>query len=282
MQYLDCEDIRTATPMKWTSAVVDRRALVGLALLSFAVPSLGSDPPDVKTIVERWTAANRADFDAAPHYNYVERVRDDDGTKTYDVTMLFGSPYKRLLKQDGMPLDEEEQRRQSDEFGRTRRERAGESPGERAQRIADYDKKREQAHRIIEEMPRAFDYSLDSTRRMNSRDTYLLTATPRRDYDPPTTEAEVLTGMRGQFWIDATTFQLVHGRARVLHPVSIEGFLATVQPGTEFEVEQQPVGESVWLPTHVAIHTRSSIVFLFHRHSAEDRTYFNYRKSQSP
>ena len=267
--------------MKWTSAVVDRRALFSLALAALAMPGLRSDAPDVNTIVERWTAANRADFDAAPHYDYVERVRDDDGTKTYDVTMLFGSPYKRLLRQDGMALDEDEQRRQNEELGKARREREVESPEERAERIADYRKTREQAQRILEEMPRAFEYTLGSTTRVNSHTAYVLTAAPRRGYDPPTTAAEVLAGMRGQFWIDTATFQLVRGWARVLRPVSIEGFLATVEPGTEFEVEQQPVNQGVWLPTHVAIHTRSAIVFLFHRHSAEDRTYSNYRKVPS-
>jgi hypothetical protein len=95
---------------------------------------------------------------------------------------------------------------------------------------------------------------------------------------PPNIEARVLTGMQGEFWIDTKTYQLFRGWARVLRPVSIEGFLATVQPGTEFEIEQRPVGDGIWLPTRFFIHSRSDIAFVFHHHTSEDRTYFNYRK----
>jgi len=59
------------------------------------------------------------------------------------------------------------------------------------------------------------------------------TAAPHRGR-LPSTEAEVLTGMQGQFWIDTKSYQLIRGVARVLRPVTIGGFLATVQPGTEF------------------------------------------------
>ena len=41
--------------------------------------------------MRRSTAANRADWIAAPDYAYMERTHNDDGTKTYDVTMILGS-----------------------------------------------------------------------------------------------------------------------------------------------------------------------------------------------
>ncbi len=147
--------------------------------------------------------------------------------------------------------------------------------------MADYQQARERAHRIIEEMPHVFDYTLRSTNRLHERIVYVLEATPRATYDPPNREAQVLAGMQGQFWIDTRTFQLVRGWARVDHPVPIEGFLATVEPGTEFEVEQQPVDDGIWLPTHFAIHSQSAILHLFHHHTSEDHTYFNYRRSPS-
>jgi hypothetical protein len=41
----------------------------------------------------------------------------------------------------------------------------------------------------------------------------------------------VLTGMEGKLWIDEKTFQWVKVEATVIRPVSIEGFLAEVEPG---------------------------------------------------
>jgi hypothetical protein len=251
--------------------------VVGAALLA---PAAGRDAtPDVATIVRQWTDANRADFKAALEYNFSETIRNDDGVKTYDVTMLFGTPYKRLVRVDGKPLSAEDQRKETEKFERERASRAAESPDDRAHRIADFESDRERAHRVIEEMPRAFQYALVQKRSAGARTVYVLRATPRPGYDPPDAESQVLTGMRGEFWIDTATSQLVRGVARVLRPVSIEGFLARVEPGTEFEVTQQPVGPGIWLPTHFTIRSRSAIVFLFHHHTDEERTYFNYRRT---
>ncbi len=243
-------------------------------LVGLPVPQPAAE--DVAAIVRRWAEANRRDFEAAPRYSYFERIRNSDGTKTYAVTMLLGTPYKQLVLDGGQRVEDDKKLAQSNAAERARR--AAESPDEHHHRLEDYQKDRERAHRILEEMPRAFDYRLGSTRRVNARTLYVLSATPRQGYDPPNTEARVLTGMRGEFWIDTQTYQLFRGWARVLHPVSIDGFLATVQPGTQFEVEQRPVGDGIWLPTHFSIHSRSSIVFLFHHRNSEDRTFFRYRK----
>src|SRR6185312_15629260 len=73
-----------------------------------------------------------------------------------------------------------------------------------------------------------------------SREAYVLRATPRRGYVPPTLEARALTGMQGTLWIDTETFQWMKVTADVTHPVSIEGVLAQVEPGTSFTLENVP------------------------------------------
>jgi hypothetical protein len=254
---------------------------VGAALL-VCTPIRPAAAPDVTTIVERWAAANQRDFDASPHYSYFERYRDQDGTKLYEVTPLLGSPYKRVLEKDGRSLTSEQQKQQDGDFEQARREREAESPDQRRERIAEFEKSRNRARQILKELPRAFEYTLRSTHTVNGRTVYVLSAQPRRDYDPPSVEGRVLAGMRGEFWIDAETYQLVRGRARVVDPVAVAGFFAKVQPGTEFEVEQKPVDDGVWLPSRVAVRTRSSIIFLFHHQMSEERIYFNYRKVPPP
>ena len=255
-----------------------RCLLTTLLLIAFS-PDPSTPSGDVSTFLQRWTAANRADFEAASAYDYSERDRDDDGTRTYDVSMLFGTPYKRLVLADDRPLSDSDRRKQDEQFQRARAERAAESPEDRARRIAEYQKSRARARRILEELPKAFDFRLSGRRTVGARSVYVLRAAPRNGYQPPDTATEVLTGMRGEFWIDTASGQLVRAVARVIHPVSIEGFLATVQPGTEFELEQIPVEAAVWLPSRLEIRSRSSIVFLFHHHTNEERRYFNYRKS---
>jgi hypothetical protein len=258
-----------------------RYATMLLALAAAGIVH-GAAAPDPDAIIRRSTAANRADWAASPKFEYTEQVRDDDGARTYAVTMLFGTPYKRLIAVDGHPLppdkQEEERRKLADE----RAKRRNESPGDRAKRIAEYQEDRERAHQIIEEMPRAFRYQLRRTQRAEGRTVYVLEATPREGYDPPTVATKILTGMRGEFWIDAASFHWVKATAWTVRAVSIAGLLARVEPGTEFSVEQMPVDQGVWLPRRYQVRSHSRILGLFSHHIDEDHTYSNYRRIEDP
>jgi hypothetical protein len=90
--------------------------------------------------------------------------------------------------------------------------------------------------------------------------------------------ASVLKGMRGELWIDVKTFQWVKVEAHVVKPVSIAGFLARVEPGTRFELENMPVDDGVWLPRHFAMQSHAKILMLFNKKSQENETYSDYRK----
>jgi hypothetical protein len=193
--------------------------------------------------------------------------------------LLAGTPFKRLVAVDGKPLTGDAKQREDARLQQARADRSQESPSDRAHRVAEYKKHFDQAHRILEEMPHAFRYAVAGRRRAGARTVLVLQATPRPGYDPPNVEARVLTGTRGEFWIDASTYQLVRGTAHVIHPVSIAGFIATIQPGTEFEIEQRPVDDDVWLPSRFQIRSTSSIIFLFHHHTREDRTFFDYHRA---
>ncbi|MDE3169330.1 MAG: hypothetical protein KGL75_04230, partial [Acidobacteriota bacterium] len=103
-----------------------------------------------------------------------------------------------------------------------------------------------------------------------------LKAKIRPGYHPPNRDAQVLTGMEGQLWVDEQTFQWVKVEAHVIQPVTIEGFLATVEPGTRFELEKMPVGDGVWLRQHFSMHARAKIFFLIPHHDQEEETYSNY------
>jgi hypothetical protein len=258
--------------------------IVGICLIltvSTGTHALLSRSVDVETIVRRWLQVSHTDFDAALAFGYCERVRDDDGTKTYEVILLDGSPFKRLVGVDDRPLAEDAAEKERQRFEHAKTKRADESPDDTAERIADYRKDFERAHRILEQMPHAFQYTLQGTQQTGVYTAYVLVAVPKENYDPPSTETEVLTGMRARFWIDTKSYQMIRAVARVLKPVTIEGFLATVQPGTEFEVEQKRVAPDVWLPTHLQIRSHSHILFFFHHHIHEDRIFFDYRRESA-
>jgi hypothetical protein len=262
-----------------------RVVLIGFALFAVcAVPALPVTPPyDAKTIIQRSVEANARDWKAAPDYdNYERDLQPGGGTKTYEVMMILGSPYQRLVAVNGKPLPAEQQKQEQQKLDATIAQRRNESPSEKAERIAKYEKDRKRDHLLMEQLTQAFDFVVTGEKKLNGRDVYVLKATPRKGYQPPNMETEVLTGMQGMLWIDKKTFQWVKVEAQVLHPVSIEGFLAKVEPGTRFELEKMPVEDDIWLPTHFSMKAQAKVLFFFSHKSQADETYYGYHKANQP
>lgn len=248
-----------------------------LLITGFAIAGSAYAVVDVRTIIQQSVSANQADWVAAPRYSWTEEDRTSRGDRTYDVTMIDGSPWRRLIKVDGMPLPPDAQKRERQKLLSVRVRRDNESPEVRQERIARYQRQRQRDQLLMDQLSKAFDFTLTGNQTIGSRDVYVLRATPRQGYKPPNKEARVLTGMEGQLWIDTRTFQWVKVTAHVIHPVSIIDFLARVEPGTEFELEKSPVTESVWLPSHFAMKSRSRVLSIFGHHTEEDETYSDYK-----
>lgn len=232
---------------------------------------------DVQSIIQQSVAANQADWKAAAKYSWTEEDRADQGDRTYEVTMIDGSPWRRLIRVNGVPLSPADRQRETQKLEAVTRKRNSESPSARQERIATYEKERASDHLLMDQITKAFDFALTGSQTIGSRDVYVFRATPREGYNPPNKEARVLTGMEGQLWIDKQTFQWAKVTAQVIHPVSIIGFFARVEPGTDFELEKAPVTQGIWLPKHFAMKSSSRILSLFAHHTQEDETYSDYK-----
>lgn len=238
---------------------------------------------DVAAIIRQSTEANHRDWAAVPEFDNNERDRTKDGDKTYTVTMLYGSPYERIIAVNGHKLTAARQRQEKERYEKAVSERQHESPGKRSERIAKYEADRKRDQTLLDQMTIAFDFRLAGTRLLDGFKVYVLKATPKQGYKPPNRDSEVLTGMEGTLWIDQKTYQWVKVEAHVIHPVRIEGFLAEVEPGTRFEVEKRPVEGDIWMANHFSMKSNAKVLLLFPHRGEEDDTYFNYhRASNSP
>jgi hypothetical protein len=253
-----------------------RAPLVAIAMLA---AEAAFAQPDVQTIIQRSIEATKADWNAAPQYSYQETDREGEKSKTYDVEMIAGSPYRILVAVDGQPLTPDEQQKEQEKQEHTVAKRKSESSEESARRIEDYNKDRERNHAMLLELTKAFKFKLIGKTRLAGREVYLIHATPRPDYQPTNDEGKVLTGMQGRLWIDKATYQWVQVTARVIHPVSIEGFVARVEPGTRFELQKMQVANGVWLPKHFVMHSRAEVLGVWKHITQEDQTFSDYRKS---
>jgi hypothetical protein len=257
-----------------------RRALAAFVMAFGGIPFASAQAtPDARTIVDRSVAANQRDWAAAPDYDYVETDRDKDATRTYRVTMILGTPYERLTAVNGRPLTKAADRAEQKKFQQEVARRRSESSEAHASRLKSYNTERERDRVMMSQIAVAFDFTLQGHETVAGHDTYVLRATPRDGYKPPNAHAEALTGMQGELWVDAKTYNWVKVAAEVVHSVSIEGFLARVEPGTSFELEEMPVGDGVWLPQHFREQSKSKILGVLSHGTHDDETYSQYRKA---
>ncbi len=251
-------------------------------LTTLFVSQIVAQTPNAQTIIERSVQANKKDFEAAPNYNNKERDRTPKGSKLYQITMIDGTPYQRLLAVNGKPLPQPKEAQAMKEQQQAEEQRKGESADQRRNRIAKYQRDRTRDDNMMKQLTEAFDFKLVGEGKLRNFNVYQLKATPKPGYQPPDMDSQVLPGMQGELWIDQKTFQWVKVMAEVIHPVSIEGFLAQVEPGTRFELEKAPVGNGIWLPSHFAMRSRAKVLFLVNHSSSEDDTYFDYAAANNP
>ena len=249
----------------------------GCFSLFFSLACLAQNrQPDIDQIIKRSVADNQLDFHAGDHLNWKERDRTPVGVKTYQVTIIYGTPYSRLLAENGQPLSPQREQEEIQKEQQETERRRNESPEARRERIYRYEKGRQRDNNMMDQLTKAFNFTFVGVRKVRGFQVWVLMATPRPGYQPPNMDAQVLPGMQGELWIDQKTGQWVHVHATVIRPVSIEGFLAQVEPGTEFDLQKAPVVGGSWQPIHYSMKAQAKVFFMFNRNSQEDDTYWDY------
>ncbi len=256
-------------------------ASAALFVFNLPLPKAFAVQSDSGVIVQRSIDALKSDWEAEPKYDYRETDVNNHGSRTYRIMMILGSPYKRVEALNGMPLSpaatKEEQRKLDAAIAR----RCGESKSQTQRRVAAYNKERERNHLMMQEITRAFAFTMLGETTTNGHDAWHLRALPKPGYLPTSKETKVLTGMEGELWIDKETFQWIRVEAQVIHAVSIEGFLAKVEPGTRFTLVQAPVAGGAWFPSKFSFGSKVKVLSFIGRDDAEDETYTDYQTADS-
>jgi hypothetical protein len=232
-------------------------------------------------IIRKSVGANERDFQMGPSFSHLERDVDQKGDektdRSFEVSLMDGSPYRRLVAVDGNPIplgqQHQEELKEKHELARRR----SEAPPEREVRLHKYQADREHDHVLMTQMAVAFTFHLLGHENLNGHETYVLDAEPRPDYHPVNRDARVLTGMHGKMWVDAEHFHWAKVDAEVVRPVTFGGFLARVGPGTRFVLSKEPVGDDVWQPMDFTMQVVSTVLFFPHN-SISTQHYSNYRE----
>lgn len=262
----------------------------GLGVTTVVLPAAhDATTPSAAEIVRHSVAVNTSDWKSQPDYAYQEfdlkskvdsngRVQPQQ-SRAYEVLMIEGSPYNRLIGLNNEPLS---QAQVAQEDGKLRQEmlrRQHETADNRRARISKFQNSRAEQHMLMQQMAEAFDFKLVGEENIDGTECYVLAADPREDYRPPVERARVLTGMRGRLWIDKSQYHWVKVQAEVISPVAFGLFLAQVKPGTKFELDQAPVA-GVWLPKCFTESVNASVLGLYGYRTKEEEHYSDYHLSQ--
>jgi hypothetical protein len=260
-------------------------------LLLLPVLSLSGQGPDPLEIVRRSVEKDRLNFERANDYSYVQHTEQRQfgrggriekvESRTYDVIVIDGEPYEKLVAKDGKPLPEREARKEQEKLDRELARRRAENPGERARRLSEREKRRREGREFAQEIPDAFTFRLAGEDVLEGRPVWILEAEPKPGYKGKAKRADLLTKFRGKLWIDQQDYQWVRVEAETIAPVRFGWILAKLDPGARMTFEQRRVHDEVWLPSHARMKLGARVA-LVKRLDAEVEVFWrDYRKFQT-
>jgi hypothetical protein len=241
-----------------------------------------------REIVQRAMQHDVNNWEQEKNYTFIQRIEqkeiNQDGSvkseksETEEIIFLYGQPYAHLIKRNDQPLTDSEARKVEKKLNDTMERRAHETPAEREKRLAEFDKRHQEEHSFLLEVPEAYDFKVDGEEILNGRSAWVISGEPRADFRPNLNAARVLPKLRPKLWIDKETFEWLKMEAEVIDTITWGGFLLRLHPGSHIELEQTFVNNEVWLPLHAHISFDARIALVKTIRMDIDAAFSDYKK----
>jgi len=232
------------------------------ACLALSAAGIGF-PQDPAEIVRRSVNRDQINWTLAQNYTFVQRIEqrrlEKDGrvksssSRSYDVILIDGEPYRRLIARDDKPLPPEEAAREQKKLDKKVAELQRKSARERQERREKTEREREEQRAFLREVPEAYFFRLVGEESIRGRDTWVIECTPNPSFRPRRREARFLNRFHGTLWIDQTDYQWVKAEAESIDTVSFGWVLARLAKGSRIRFEQVYVNDEVWLVTSIRV-----------------------------
>ncbi|HTW67035.1 MAG TPA: hypothetical protein VME17_20590 [Bryobacteraceae bacterium] len=263
--------------------MVTRVAIV-LALASAAFAQ------DAREIVRKSVELDQANWVRMKDYTWIARETDRsldssgrvkaEKSEAWETVILYGEPHHRMVERDGKPLSAADQRKEQAKLDKAVAKLERETPEQRARREADYEKQREKDREFLREIPDLFDFKLLGDQKIDGRDVWEISATPRAGAKPKSGDAKALLKIQGKIWIDKAEYQWVRLEAQTTATISFGLFIARLNPGAKLLFEQTRVNDEVWLPKREVVSGAGRLGLIKKVAAEEETTWNNYRKFQ--
>jgi hypothetical protein len=178
--------------------------------------------------------------------------------KEYTFFYLNGDEVSTLVKKDGNPLSDDDQKKENEKTQKRieaiqEREKKKEVKEEKAKEEGKDQKEKDDPD--IEVFLRVSQFVNPRRERFRGQDVLVFDFEPNPEYKPKNLEERVVRELAGVVWVDEKAHDVARLEAYFVGDVKIAGgLLANVQKGTSFVFEQAYVNNEVWLPTYVEAH----------------------------
>jgi hypothetical protein len=217
-----------------------------------ASASLLSIPP------RSWAADAAANELLALHHKgsylrYRMETVNEKGDQVRDVVESRDGTVARLILKEGKPLTAEQ-----DQWEKQRLNDMIASPAGYAKHVKNGESEKKMADTLVPLMADAMLYTYTPGQPQTGKNAgaleIVLDYEPNPKWDPPSTEAQALTGLKGRVWIDAKTRYVVRMEGTIFRGVNFGwGMLAHIYPGGKVVMEQSSVGDNRWIFTNFSM-----------------------------
>lgn len=261
------------------------------AYLLLPLPGFCAQDPDPLEIIRRSVEQDRLNFERANDYSYVQHTEQRqygrDGrlvkteSRTFDVLVIDGEPYEKLIAKNGRPLSEAEARKEAEKLDRELSRRRSQDAGQRARRLSEQEKRRREGREFAREIPDAFTFRLAGQDALEGRPVWIIEAEPKPGYKGKAKRAELLSKFRGRLWIDQQDYQWVRVEAETIAPVRFGWILAKLDPGARMTFEQRRIHGEVWLPSRAWMRLGARVALVKRLDAEVEVSWRDYRKFQT-
>jgi len=178
--------------------------------------------------------------------------------REYTFFYLNGDEVSTLVKKDGKPLSDAEQKKENEKTQKEiadiqKREAKKEAKDEKAKEEGKKDKDDEDVD--IETFLRSCQFVNPRRERFRGQDVLVFDFEPNPDFKPHKMAEKIIHELAGVIWVDEKAHDVVRLEAYFVGDFKFAGgLLANLQKGTSFVFEQGYVNSEVWLPTYMEAH----------------------------
>jgi hypothetical protein len=184
----------------------------------------------------------------------------------YTFFYLNGDEISTLVKKDGKPLSDEEQKKENEKTQKRieeiqKREAKKEAQDEKAKEEGKKDKDDDDVD--IETFLRACQFVNPRRERFRGQDVLVFDFEPNPEFQPHKMVERIVHELAGVIWIDEQAHEVARLEAYFVGDFRVAGgLLANLQKGTSFVFEQSYFNNEVWLPAYEEAHVGVRVLLM--------------------